>query len=156
MNTLLLYFLFPILFMFHELEEIAYLPKWTQKQESNPRIPKFIRKQLSTDPQTFTLMVLEEYCLLVVISIICYLGNYPEFYLALIVAYNIHIIGHFFQTIYLKGYVPGIILGAVSFVILTVQLTEYLSKIDTTMFIVFIPICMCIMVLNLLIIHKIF
>nr|WP_280738090.1 MULTISPECIES: HXXEE domain-containing protein [unclassified Enterococcus] len=101
-------------------------------------------------------MVLEEYFLLIAISIICYFLKTPEFYLALIMAYNIHIIGHIFQAIYLKSYVPGIVLGTASFIILAIQLIESLPLVDVTMVIMFVPICLFILVANLWIIHKFF
>lgn len=156
MNNVLLYFLFPILFMFHELEEIAFLPNWSREQISNPKIPNKLKNMLSTNAQSFTLMVLEEYFLLVSISAICYLGNYPEFYLAVIAAYNIHVLGHIFQSIYLKKYVPGTGLGIITLIILMVISINYLPNLNVPMFIMFIPLSMLILVLNLSIVHRIF
>ncbi|MGX7025995.1 HXXEE domain-containing protein [Vagococcus hydrophili] len=106
-SILFLYLSFPILFMLHELEEIAYMNDWLHKNLKSEKIPQRLKKNPPTH-KAFTLMVLEEYLLMLVIAVICYSFSYHEFYVSLIIAYNIHILVHIGQALFFEKLRSGI------------------------------------------------
>lgn len=149
-----LYLSFPILFMLHELEEIAYMNEWLQKKLQLERVPQFLRKMNVPSSRQFTLMVLEEYLLIILIAGICYYFSYHEFYVSVIIAYNIHILVHLGQAIYLNSYVPGLVLGLFSFLVLSLILLNYIPILNYHLLFIFIPLSLVLLYLNLLFIHK--
>lgn len=72
MNLTGFFLLFPLSFMLHELEEIALMPAWIGKQKNKNRVNKLIKKLPETSTRSFTLMVLEEYLLLLLVMGICW------------------------------------------------------------------------------------
>lgn len=153
MNNYLLYFAFPLLFMLHELEEIAYMPEWFNKHSSNPKIPQFFKEHFNSKAKPFTLIVLEEYILILIIAVVCYLNSFYTFFVSLVIAYNVHIIVHLLQAIYLKTYVPGLVLGVISFVLLATIIALYSSGITLLHLAIFIPVCFVVLAMNLIAMH---
>ena len=90
MSTLQFYFLFPSLFMLHELEEIIWMPSFVKK--ISLQIPY---KQIFTfyTPFAFNAIVMEQLLLL------------------MITLYLSHVFGHLIQTIVIRKYVPGLLTG---------------------------------------------
>lgn len=156
-SIIFLYLSFPILFMFHELEEIAFMTEWMNrlKKDKLGKLPQLFKKMDTPSHKSFTMMVMEEYLLIMIIAGICYMFSYHEFYVALIISYNIHILIHVMQAVFLKSYVPGLILGVLSFIILTIILSTYINILDLNLVLVLTPINLLIVFINLFIIHKI-
>ncbi|MCD2257063.1 HXXEE domain-containing protein [Lactobacillus sp. CC-MHH1034] len=155
MNNAILYLSFPILFMLHELEELAYMPSWYQKKLVHfQKIPQKLKQYLKTPPRAFALIVLEEYLLILIVGAICYFNNSSVFFIALIIAYNLHIIGHVLQALYLKTYVPGLCFGILSFVGLTYLLVQFTPPASGDLLIIFVPLYLILLMLNLFIMHK--
>ncbi len=102
-----IYFIFPLIFMLHELEETAFMPGWVAKVKANKnkRLTEMIPE---ISAKNFTLMVLEEYILLLIITLFCWWTKNLDFYFAVILAYNLHILFHIGQAIIFKGYIPGL------------------------------------------------
>ena len=75
------YFLFPALFMLHELEEIIWMPSFVKKLSAQFPDIRFLSYYT---PFTFN---------------------------AIVIAYIYHIFGHLIQTIVLRKYVPGLLTG---------------------------------------------
>ena len=156
-SIIFLYLSFPILFMFHELEEIAFMTEWMNrlKKDKLGKLPQLFKKLDTQSHQNFTLIVFEEYFLIIIIAGICYLFSYHAFYVALIISYNIHILIHVMQAFFLKSYVPGLISGVLSFSILTIILSTYINIVDLNLVLFLTPINLLIVFINLFIIHKI-
>ncbi|MDF7683121.1 HXXEE domain-containing protein [Lactobacillus sp. ESL0679] len=113
--------LFPTVFMFHELEEILFFKGY--KELINNKVPKmfkgnYLNKYLNLSSRTFILTIFEEFIILVLITGITLLKiSYLKFYVALMLAYNYHILGHVIQAIVVQSYVPGLIFGIASSII---------------------------------------
>ena len=111
MDSILLYLLFPSLFMIHEMEEILLMPKFMSSMADNTKFKNF--KELYT-PYRFNLIVFEEFLILLcLLAYSFYLGNFT-IYQTIIIAYNYHIVIHVLQSLYLKKYVPGLFSGIVT------------------------------------------
>ena len=108
MSTLQFYFLFPSLFMLHELEEIIWMPSFVKK--ISLQIPY---KQIFTfyTPFAFNAIVMEQLLLLMITLYLSYQFNNYTIYTTIVIAYIYHVFGHLIQTIVLRNYVPGLLTG---------------------------------------------
>ena len=106
MSTLQFYFLFPSLFMLHELEEIIWMPSFVKK--ISLQIPY---KQIFTfyTPFAFNAIVMEQLLLLMITLYLSYQFNNYTIYTTIVIAYIYHVFGHLIQTIVIRKYVPGLL-----------------------------------------------
>ncbi len=148
-----IYFIFPLIFMLHELEETAFMPGWVAKVKANKN-----KRLAQTIPEisakNFTLMVLEEYILLLIITLFCWWTKNLDFYFAVILAYNLHILFHIGQAIIFKGYIPGLFLGIVSLGLASWLIWLTVDYVSWDKIFVFLPPAIIIIVVNLFSIHK--
>ena len=102
------YFLFPALFMLHELEEIIWMPSFVKK--ISLQIPY---KQIFTfyTPFAFNAIVMEQFLILLLSLFLSYQFSNYTIYATIVIAYIYHIFGHLIQTIVLRNYVPGLLTG---------------------------------------------
>ena len=108
MTTLQFYFLFPSLFMLHELEEIIWMPSFVKKisiQYPNNRILTYYT------PFAFNAIVLEQFLILMTSLYLSYQFNNYSIYASIIIAYIYHVLGHLIQTVVIRKYVPGLLTG---------------------------------------------
>ncbi|MBP2650993.1 MAG: hypothetical protein H6Q74_1818 [Firmicutes bacterium] len=109
-----LMWLFPIAFMFHDFEEIIFLPAWiknnaTYLTSKYPRIgKKLVLNYKNKSSSAFALAVFEEFIILVILTLICVELKYYSFFAALALAYLTHVIVHVIQFIALKKYIPAV------------------------------------------------
>ena len=108
MTSVQFYFLFPSLFMLHELEEIVWMPSFVKKisiQYPNNRILSYYT------PFAFNAIVLEQFLILMTSLYLSYQFNNYSIYASIIIAYIYHVLGHLIQTIVIRKYVPGLLTG---------------------------------------------
>ena len=108
MTSVQFYFLFPSLFMLHELEEIVWMPSFVKKisiQYPNNRILTYYI------PFAFNFIVLEQFLILMTSLYLSYQFNNYSIYASIIIAYIYHVFGHLIQTIVIRKYVPGLLTG---------------------------------------------
>ena len=108
MSIVQFYFLFPALFMLHELEEIVWMPSFAKKisiQYPNNRILTYYT------PFAFNAIVLEQFLILMTSLYLSYQFNNYSIYATIIIAYIYHVLGHLIQTIVIRKYVPGLLTG---------------------------------------------
>ena len=108
MTSVQFYFLFPALFMLHELEEIVWMPSFIKKispQYSNNQILSYYT------PFAFNFIVLEQFLILLLSLFLSYRYSNYTIYATIVIAYIYHVFGHLIQTIVLRNYVPGLLTG---------------------------------------------
>ncbi|MDD4844611.1 MAG: HXXEE domain-containing protein, partial [Anaerotignum sp.] len=102
--------LFPVLFIFHDMEEIIGLRTWILKNKStlNQKFPKIskIFQHYSTEGMAFA--VFEEFLLCILICIAAIVFGWYGLWLGCFVAYTIHLIVHLLQAIIMKKYIPAL------------------------------------------------
>ena len=108
MSTLQFYFLFPALFMLHELEEIIWMPSFVKKLSAQFPDIRFLSYYT---PFTFNAIVLEQFLILMTSLYLSYQFNNYSIYITIIIAYIYHVLGHLIQTIVIRKYVPGLLTG---------------------------------------------
>ena len=108
MTSVQFYFLFPALFMLHELEEIIWMPSFVEKLSthfSDNRILSYYT------PFTFNAIVLEQFLILLLSLFLSYQFNNFTIYITIVIAYIYHVFGHLIQTVVIRKYVPGLLTG---------------------------------------------
>ena len=108
MSIVQFYFLFPALFMLHELEEIVWMPSFVKKlsaQFPDNRILSYYT------PFAFNSIDLEQFLLLLLSLFLSYRYNNYTIYATIVIAYIYHVFGHLIQTLVIRKYVPGLLTG---------------------------------------------
>ncbi|MBP1044554.1 HXXEE domain-containing protein [Vagococcus sp. BWB3-3] len=146
--------IFPLLFMCHELEELAWMPEWFVRLKASPvKLPDKVR-QITVSPRSFTLIVFEEFIL--VCCVILYSIVVSSFLVAtaLILVYGLHIVVHFGQMVYLRRYVPGSFTGGLTLIGCTLVLKQLLPQVEVGPLVIATVLMTVVVGANLVICHK--
>jgi hypothetical protein len=115
MKPEILIWLFPIVFMIHEFEEIIFMRWWVKRNKEDiiikyPKLGKQILGQFdAVSTEAFSLIVAEEFLIVSAIVVFsAFTANY-NLYGGLLLAFSFHLLSHLIQTIALRGYTPAII-----------------------------------------------
>ena len=108
MTSVQFYFLFPALFMLHELEEIIWMPSFVKKLSTHFPDNRILSYYT---PFTFNAIVLEQFLILMTSLYLSYQFNNYSIYASIIIAYIYHVLGHLIQTVVIRKYVPGLLTG---------------------------------------------
>lgn len=104
------FLLFPSIFMLHEFEEILLFPRFMRR---NPKLQQQFLASAFT-PFRFNAIVCQEFILLlIVLGLSIYFESF-DIYITVIIAYIYHVIGHIFQSIFLRQYIPGVLSGIIT------------------------------------------
>lgn len=104
------FLLFPSIFMLHELEEILLFPCFMRR---NPKLQQQFLGAAFT-PFRFNAIVCQEFILLLIILGLSIYFESFDIYITVIIAYIYHVIGHIFQSIFLRQYIPGVLSGIIT------------------------------------------
>jgi len=117
--TVLLVWLFPIIFAIHDFEEIVVVEKWIakNKQDLANKLPKralnYFEKNFAMEIHQFSIVVYAEFVIISAATLFVYLygfvGFYKWFYLGLFAVLFFHAFTHIGQAILLKRYTPGVL-----------------------------------------------
>lgn len=120
MSTLdLIVSLFPIIFMFHEFEEIIFLKHWALSDGDYvickyPFTKRLLSHVTRLSTSSFSLAVFEEF---IIVSISVFLSlflGWNYLWLSVFTAFSIHIVVHIFQWIVVRRYIPVIVTSFLS------------------------------------------
>lgn len=118
------FLLFPSIFMLHELEEILLFPRFMDR---NPQLQRRLLSGAFT-PFRINVIIYQEFILLlIVLGLSIYFESF-DFYLTIIIAYIYHVIGHVFQSIILRQYIPGVLSGIITAGYCTYQIYDAVSE----------------------------
>lgn len=99
----------PILFIIHDFEEIIFAPRWVKENWdilSRKKRPLF---GAITNSSVFSVGVLEELIILLVISAMSVSNPNNVFYFSVLVGYTVHLFAHLIFCFQYKKYVPGMV-----------------------------------------------
>ena len=149
--------MFPLLFIFHDMEEIIGLVPWihlnkTLLAQKAPTILK-IHKEMTTEG--FALAVFEEFILVLSITLLAYFTQSRTLELVWLggfVAFALHLLLHIGQSILLHKYIPALITSILCFPISAYLITDivHLWRVSTSEFFLFSLVGSGIVVINLL------
>lgn len=102
--------LFPVIFMFHEMEEIIGFRFWLRENKAMlcEKYPKIAKEYEYHSTEGFALAVFEEYILCLLISVIAVYSGWYGLWFGGFIAYGIHLIAHIGQSIIIKKYIPAL------------------------------------------------
>ncbi|SNV54813.1 HXXEE domain-containing protein [Veillonella rodentium] len=117
------FLLFPSIFMLHEFEEMLLFPHFMGKNQQLQR--RFLAGAFT--PSRFNAIVCQEFILLlIVLGLSIYFKSF-DIYITVIIAYIYHVIGHIFQSIFLRQYLPGVLSGIITAGYCTYQMYDVVS-----------------------------
>lgn len=117
------FLLFPSIFMLHELEEILLFPRFMDR---NPQLQRRLLSGAFTSFRINAIIYQEFILLLIILGLSIYFESF-DFYLTIIIAYIYHVIGHVFQSIILRQYIPGVLSGIITAGYCTYQIYDAVS-----------------------------
>ena len=117
------FLLFPSIFMLHELEEILLFPRFMDR---NPQMQRRLLSGAFTSFRINAIIYQEFILLLIILGLSIYFESF-DFYLTIIIAYIYHVIGHVFQSIILRQYIPGVLSGIITAGYCTYQIYDAVS-----------------------------
>ena len=117
------FLLFPSIFMLHELEEILLFPRFMDR---NPQLQRRLLSGAFTSFRINAIIYQEFVLLLVILGLSIYFEGF-DFYITIIIAYVYHVIGHIFQSIFLRQYIPGVLSGIITAGYCTYQIYDVVS-----------------------------
>ncbi|QUH19513.1 HXXEE domain-containing protein [Alkaliphilus sp. B6464] len=151
---------FPILFIFHDFEEIIFMQPWISKNRRYlcERFPMLSKRLLphfdNITTSSFAFGVAEEFILISIVTVISYLTNWYNLWVGLFIAFTLHLVIHCFQTLIVRKYVPAIITSIICLPI-CIYIIRHIVQLFQLSTVVFYSILgFIIMVVNLCIIHK--
>lgn len=106
--------LFPILFILHDMEEIIGFGIWLKKNRAmlDEKYPKISKTYQDYSTEGMALAVLEEF---IVCTLFCVLGVVTQawyiwmLWMGTFIAYTLHLVIHIGQSIVIKQYIPALI-----------------------------------------------
>ncbi|MDD6038548.1 MAG: HXXEE domain-containing protein [bacterium] len=107
--------LFPILFILHDMEEIIGLESWLKKNMAflEQKFPKISKTFQQYSTRGMAAAVMEELILCIAICVITRFTGFYGLWLGTFLAYTFHLVVHLFQSIVLKKYIPAVITGMI-------------------------------------------
>lgn len=101
--------LFPIIFMFHEMEEIIGFRFWLKKNRAmlQEKFPKIAKEYEHHSTEGFALAVFEEYALCLIISGIAVATDWYGLWFGGFAAYALHLLIHIGQSLVIRKYIPA-------------------------------------------------
>lgn len=117
------FLLFPSIFMLHELEEILLFPRFVDR---NPQLQRRLLSGAFTPFRINAIIYQEFVLLLVILGLSIYFESF-DFYITIIIAYVYHVIGHIFQSIFLRQYISGVLSGIITAGYCTYQIYDAVS-----------------------------
>lgn len=118
--------------MFHEFEEIIYLPKWLEINKRNiiEKIPLFMKrhfKDITISFEKFAFAVFLEFCLVYTILIIIVVYQSAFALSVLILAFLIHLLIHIIQSVIIRKRIPSLVSSVLLIPICTICITELIT-----------------------------
>jgi hypothetical protein len=152
--------LFPILFMFHDFEEIIFMQSWVRKNRRYlcDRFPVLSKKLLprldNITTSSFSLGAAEEFVLVSIITVVSYATNWYILWVGLFIAFTLHLVIHCFQALIIRKYIPAVITSIICLpvCIYIIMHTVGLFQLETVIF--YSVLAFIIMVVNLVFMQK--
>lgn len=149
--------LFPVVFMLHEFEEIIVTKSW-QKRFQGKRETLKSKGPFSDfiSAESFSCAVAEEFLIISVVTLISYLTNNYLLWFGLYFACILHFVLHLAMSLFFRNYVPGVITAVLLSPVGAYSLHKgvALMQVSITELVVYAIIGTVLLLLNLMLLHK--
>ena len=153
-----IFWLFPIIFMLHEMEEIIGFGIWLDKNIDIVRkYNKLSVLYQNFSNEGFSIAVLEEYLLCIIITGVSIFFKIYIVWIGAFIAFSLHLLVHIIQSIIIKRYIPALASSIILLPISVFLLNKAIYTFEYTFFSIVISSVLCVitMLLNLMFVHKI-
>lgn len=154
-----LVWLFPLVFMFHDFEEIIFIQWWERKNKlvlikKYPWIFKVVSIDLCT--AAFSLAVSEEFIILVLITLTSIIFKWYYLWFGAFITFFVHLIMHLIQWIAFKKYIPAIATAIPSMIYsaYTIYYIYNICKFNLLQLIMWSILSIIFFLINLIFVHK--
>lgn len=152
--------LFPILFIFHDLEEIIFVKPWIIKnkgilQKRFPKLNKIITHIYSITTSSFALGVAEEFVIVCAVTITAYFTKNYLLWMGLFIAFALHLIMHCIQALVFKKYVPSVVTSVICLPFCFIIIFKSIKSFSVSLLVPVLALCFGAMIFNLFLIHKV-
>ena len=112
---ILVYYLLPIIFIFHEFEEILFFKIWLHKDKEYlcnkfPKAgPKIYSQYNCFTTSGFVFAIAEEFLLISILTYMAIIFQKEYMWFTVFMGFSIHLIIHIFQWVIYKKYLPTIV-----------------------------------------------
>ena len=159
----LIIWLFPIIFMFHDFEEIIFIKPWFAKNREcliakYPRLSqKLVLRYSSLSTSALALGIAGMFMLICIVTITAYMTDWYYLWFGVFIVFTIHLLCHCLPGFIVKGYVPAIITSVICLPICSYFIVLFLQlyKPDIVQVVFFSIVGSIVMLLNLWAVHKI-
>lgn len=112
--------LFPVLFIFHDFEEIIGFGAWSRRNMSRmenrmPKIAAAYKKMFALySTEGMALAVFEELLLCILACILAVTLQFYQLWIGMFVAFVLHLIMHMIQALGWRGYIPAVVTSIIA------------------------------------------
>lgn len=149
--------LFPVIFMFHEMEEICGFGIWLNKNMPmlEKRFPSIAKEYSDYSNEGFAAAVFEELILLLTICVISRCTDFYCLWLGGLIAFTFHLVVHIIQSVVIRKYIPALVTSILALPPSLLLLVKSIKIIEfsTILIIVFSIVGIVIVFVNLKIAH---
>ena len=111
-----IYWILPVLFIFHDFEEIIFMEGWIKRLDKDKLYNRFpvrlVKKTLkhfdNISTAKFAMSVYILYIILIACTLIAYIWNLELFWTSMFLFFTFHLFIHCLQSILLGGYIPAV------------------------------------------------
>ncbi|HNW27814.1 MAG TPA: HXXEE domain-containing protein [Spirochaetota bacterium] len=120
MKTEMIMWLFPVVFMVHEFEEIIFVRRWIDRnrEELARRFPRLSERMLprleGISTASFAFVVAEEFILVALVTFGAYWFSLYALFIGMIIGYGMHLAVHIVQFFIFRRYIPAIVTSALT------------------------------------------
>jgi hypothetical protein len=139
METRLLIALLPVVFMFHDFEEIIMFKPWLEKNRAEikqrfPQIDSMFKKHVDgLSTSAYAVAVLHEFFVLALVTYLSLYFTSYHWWFAAFIAFSIHLFVHIAQWLIFGKYVPFILTSILALPYCAYVLIEFLKMTDMTL-----------------------
>ncbi|ASI62716.1 hypothetical protein ALX04_003025 [Lactiplantibacillus plantarum subsp. plantarum] len=114
------YWILPLIFMFHDFEELVFVPYWLK--DHNPKIHGHVLFGGVNRSDILAAGIWEEFCMYLLLATVAYIMNSPLLVATATLPYFFHLIMHLVFVFNKHTYVPGAITAIIELPIIIVYL----------------------------------
>ena len=153
-----IFWLFPIIFMLHEMEEIIGFRIWLDKNRDI--VSKYNKLSIlyqNFSNEGFSIAVLEEYLLCIIITGVSIFFKIYIVWIGAFIAFSLHLLVHILQSIIIKRYISSLASSIILLPISIFLISKAIYTFKYTFFSIVISSVLCViaMLFNLIFVHKI-
>ncbi|MCG0586111.1 HXXEE domain-containing protein [Lactiplantibacillus plantarum] len=114
------YWILPLIFMFHDFEELVFVPYWLK--DHNPKIHGHVLFGGVNRSDILAAGIWEEFCMYLLLATVAYIMDSPLLVATATLPYLFHLIMHLVFVFNKRTYVPGAITATIELPIIIVYL----------------------------------